>query len=324
MFNKAFCLGLFVTLTCNNFAVAKNGLDLYSKSNVVGKNEQIELILQGSSVEQIGVPVTWEVEDHKGYLYKKASNLDVNATATAIFQPDISLKNFETIKIKAKAGKTTAHYTLSYRLYGQDPKDLFGSSIMEYGATTTLTYSNLKPKSIVMWQTSGDLRFITDQGEKTSFLNDEVSDLGISSVNVVATKTGDEYKDQGIVRVFTDDVEFKGLEKTIRLVSYRDPVYKIDKQLHAGNDFEIYLSGLRPNTSVQWTDGDQAQLQLGENGITTYVNDDGVTIARYSINEDAKNVIKNIKARFYGYSDDQGKVTYFDWKCPPLIINKNE
>ncbi len=270
------------------------------------------------------MPVSWEVEDHKGYIHDQAKKLDVNATATATFTPDVSLKDHDVIKIKAKAGKQTAHYAITYRIYGQNNADLSCQEIIEYGAITPLTYSNLKPKSIVLCQTSGDLRFIGKNGEKLAFLNAVVPDDGVSKVNVVATKTSNEYKDFGIIRVYTDDVEFKGLEKKIKLVSYRDPVYKIDKDLKAGQDFEIILSGLRPYTKVQWTDGDQAQLQLGENGITTDVNEKGETMARYSINADAQNVIKDIKARFFGYSNDQGKAVYFDWKCPPLILSKDE
>lgn len=314
---KQFFLYLTTLIFINICRANEDLSNLYTDKTELDSCDTTVVHFDGYSVNQIEKKIKWNVKNNLGSIKITSDTLDTNASATALYIPNNNYKDGDVAVIEAVIDQKTYTTSVKLRHYGENPLDLNCPAALEASQEDFAIYSNLKPNSYVIWSASDGITIAKDHNSE--FSNNCVSETNDQGIAIVRLKAIPGYE-KGMLHVYTSDQSFKGLERSINIKTYCNPVYNIPAKVNNNDDFVISLSNLKPNTNVYWTDGDHAKLQLGDQGAKTTVNKNGYTYARFSVDPDAEN-INGITARYYGYSNQQ-ETKYFDWICPELPVKQ--
>ena len=280
--------GFDVTIKIVNLSIT-----LKAKPDHIQRYEKSELKLASSTGTStfVGDKISWTIDI--GSLSSMTSEMTSDGSTKVTYLPDTTRTESYVANATATYHQTTYRTRIYVDVY--KPKITIGSKL-ESASITAVTFGPVKPGENVYINVEGNgaLSLKSDGSQPATSFTVKADENGIATVYVVA-----EDVDNGTIKInaATDDI-YNGTSTFTAEVFTYVASYKVTPEItEVGDDFVISLSGLKPETTVLWTDGDYADVQ---GNTTTVVDAEGKTSITYTTKRtNFTHPINGITATYY-------------------------
>ncbi|HEG2607265.1 inverse autotransporter beta domain-containing protein [Campylobacter sp. W0066.1] len=230
--------------------------------------EESLITLAGGNLAN-NLKVVWRLIG-KGELIKTntSDTTDNNGNATIKYKADDTMKDKEEVKVIASVNGVEFKAPVQIMVFGNNDNDLsIDKEVIGNKEIAIATYKNLRPnKTNVKWRLEGEDKalFILENENKSSTAKElqliadnkgesKVKIVGLENngkVKIFAKNTNDE-----LVSEKSKELEVKNYKATMILPTHKHPVTNAlfeNGTIDYVSEFEVKLTGLMPNTKVEW------------------------------------------------------------------------
>ncbi|MFY4766546.1 inverse autotransporter beta domain-containing protein [Campylobacter sp. GB48] len=230
--------------------------------------EESLITLAGGNLAN-NLKVVWRLIG-KGELIKTntSDTTDNNGNATIKYKADDTMKDKEEVKVIASVNGVEFKAPVQIMVFGNNDNDLsIDKEVIGNKEIAIATYKNLRPnKTNVKWRLEGEDKalFVLENENKSSTTKEleiiadnkgesKVKIIGLENngkVKIFAKNTNDELVSEKI-----KELEVKNYKATMILPTHKHPVTNAPFEngtIDYVSEFEVKLTGLMPNTKVEW------------------------------------------------------------------------
>ncbi|MCV3498493.1 inverse autotransporter beta domain-containing protein [Campylobacter lari] len=272
------------------FPISIIKLDFKIKANPekIERFEESLITLAGGNLAN-NLKVVWRLIG-KGELIKTntSDTTDNNGNATIKYKADDTMKDKEEVKVIASVNGVEFKAPVQIMVFGNNDNDLsIDKEVIGNKEIAIATYKNLRPnKTNVKWRLEGEDKalFILENENKSSTAKElqliadnkgesKVKIVGLENngkVKIFAKNTNDE-----LVSEKSKELEVKNYKATMILPTHKHPVTNTPFEngtIDYVSEFEVKLTGLMPNTKVEWIAKDTnsgKKIKISNNKETT-------------------------------------------------------
>lgn len=250
--------------------------------------EESLITLAGGNLAN-NLKVVWRLIG-KGELIKTntSDTTDNNGNATIKYKADDTMKDKEEVKVIASVNGVEFKAPVQIMVFGNNDNDLsIDKEVIGNKEIAIATYKNLRPnKTNVKWRLEGEDKalFVLENENKSSTAKEleiiadnkgesKVKIVGLENngkVKIFAKNTNDE-----LVSEKSKELEVKNYKATMILPTHKHPVTNAPFEngtIDYVSEFEVKLTGLMPNTKVEWIAKDTnsgKKIRISNNKETT-------------------------------------------------------
>lgn len=230
--------------------------------------EESLITLAGGNLAN-NLKVVWRLIG-KGELIKTntSDTTDNNGEAIIKYKADDTMKDKEEVKVIASVNGVEFKAPVQIMVFGNNDNDLsIDKEVIGNKEIAIATYKNLRPnKTNVKWRLEGEDKalFVLENESKSSTAKElqliadnkgesKVKIVGLENngkVKIFAKNTNDE-----LVSEKSEELEVKNYKATMILPTHKHPVTNAPFEngtIDYVSEFEVKLTGLMPNTKVEW------------------------------------------------------------------------
>ncbi|HEB9289722.1 TPA: inverse autotransporter beta domain-containing protein [Campylobacter coli] len=251
-------------------SIKKLSFEINANPEKIERYEESLVTLAGGALAN-NLKVIWKLIG-KGELVKtNTSDLtDENGESTIRYQADPSMKDKEEVEIIASVNGVEFKAPVQVLIFGNDDNDLsIDKEVIGNKEIAIATYKNLRPnKTNVKWRLEGEdkaLFLLEDENGNSSTVNELqliADEKGESQVKIIGLEN------DGKVKIFAKNVnddhvsekskelEVKNYKATMILPTHNHPITNAPFEngtIDYESEFVVKLTGLMPNTTVEWT-----------------------------------------------------------------------
>ncbi|MBF7060268.1 inverse autotransporter beta domain-containing protein [Campylobacter volucris] len=269
-------------------SIIKLDFKINANPEKIERFEESLITLAGGNLAN-NLKVVWRLIG-KGELIKTntSDTTDNNGNATIKYKADDTMKDKEEVKVIASVNGVEFKAPVQIMVFGNNDNDLsIDKEVIGNKEIAIATYKNLRPnKTNVKWRLEGEDKalFVLENENKSSTAKELqliADNKGESKVKIIGLENNGKVKifakntDDDLVSEKSKELEVKNYKATMILPTHNHPVTNVpfdNGTIDYVSEFEVKLTGLMPNTKVEWIAKDTnsgKKIRISNNKETT-------------------------------------------------------
>ncbi|WP_393924761.1 inverse autotransporter beta domain-containing protein, partial [Campylobacter lari] len=269
-------------------SIIKLDFKINANPEKIERFEESLITLAGGNLAN-NLKVVWRLIG-KGELIKTntSDTTDNNGEAIIKYKADDTMKDKEEVKVIASVNGVEFKAPVQIMVFGNNDNDLsIDKEVIGNKEIAIATYKNLRPnKTNVKWRLEGEDKalFVLENENKSSTAKELqliADNKGESKVKIIGLENNGKVKifakntDDDLVSEKSKELEVKNYKATMILPTHNHPVTIVpfdNGTIDYVSEFEVKLTGLMPNTKVEWIAKDTnsgKKIRISNNKETT-------------------------------------------------------